>query len=488
MCPLFSCKNNRAGILLARLARFLLLAVVLWGFWYASTFAAPAAEQALQPAPQLLGAGFGYMGAASCSASACHGSITPRHTFESAQNEHFIWAEKDPHARAYDSLTTPDAKIMGRHLNIAAPEKSDRCLTCHSLTVPPNLQSKLYDKRDGVSCEACHGPAERWLGPHTRRDWNAKNAATLGMVNTKDIALRAKQCMGCHAGEAEKTVTHELIASGHPRLKFELDNYTYAMPPHWRTSEEPHDRGIRVWAIGQATALQNEVQLLRSSWQTRGAFWPDFSRLDCFACHRPIVDHSRDLTEEEKTQQRWRVRAYDGRKPGGVVWNTSRDSAFQSLVTQLSAEDGQALDQLVRVIHRGLSDPAMTADVFDAAMTELTQLSDRLVSQVSSYQFTPSDSLTLMKGITAESLAPSSAGFLEAEQAVLAIASLYDAYTDAAGPPPEAEAIAAILDVLFEHIDDSGHFNPVRFEAGMKKLHNHFRKIEYSGKTVPSSS
>ena len=461
--------------------------VVFWSPWHSMySLAQPkdetAGQQLSHPSDR-----FVYMGAASCSASACHGSTTPRHTFESSQNEHYIWSEKGPHAKAHESLTTPDAKIMGKHLNIAAPEKSDRCLSCHSLTVPADLQSKLYDVKDGVSCEACHGPAEKWLGAHTRRDWDAKKGATLGMVNTKDMVARAVKCLGCHAGAAGKMVNHELIAAGHPRLKFELDTYTYAMPPHWRKSKKAHDRGARAWAIGQATAFDNEIQLLRSSWQSRGALWPDFSRLDCFACHRPVVDHLRDLTDEEKAMQLWRVRNYDGRKPGGLVWNTSSDSAFHSLVNHLSAEDGKALDQLIRGIHRGLTDATMKADAFASTMTRLSELSGQLVSQVSPHTFTPQDTLTLMTSISGDGRHLSRAGFQAAEQAVLALASLYDAFTEAAGPSPDAPATKETVDALFKHIEDSKSFNPAHFEASMTKLHSHFSKIKLSKNKAAST-
>src|SRR2546422_11083593 len=41
-----------------------------------------------------------YLGAASCSGSACHGSTTPRTKLRIGQNEFYIWSQKDKIGRA----------------------------------------------------------------------------------------------------------------------------------------------------------------------------------------------------------------------------------------------------------------------------------------------------------------------------------------------------------------------------------------------------
>ena len=53
---------------------------------------------------------------------------------------------------------------------------------------------------DGVGCEACHGPAEKWLARHYRDDWKGVSPAdkkALGMDNTRDLRARADLCVGC---------------------------------------------------------------------------------------------------------------------------------------------------------------------------------------------------------------------------------------------------------------------------------------------------
>jgi hypothetical protein len=80
---------------------------------------------------------------------------------------------------------------------------------------------------DGVACETCHGPAQRWIRTHVEPDaTHAKNIAN-GMYPTADDVQRARLCQSCHLGTAEKFVDHRMIAAGHPRLAFELDTFQH---------------------------------------------------------------------------------------------------------------------------------------------------------------------------------------------------------------------------------------------------------------------
>ena len=70
------------------------------------------------------------------------------------------------------------------------------------------------------------------------------------MIDLAAVPNRAHTCDRCHLGNAEKEVDHELIASGHPLLAFELDNYTESMPPHWISNSQGgrDTHGARAWA------------------------------------------------------------------------------------------------------------------------------------------------------------------------------------------------------------------------------------------------
>src|ERR1700692_3237755 len=71
-----------------------------------------------------------YTGPGSCSSTSCHGSVKPRAENRIFQNEYSIWAVKDKHAKAYDSLTGPIGERMGRILSLGKSEEAAKCLGC----------------------------------------------------------------------------------------------------------------------------------------------------------------------------------------------------------------------------------------------------------------------------------------------------------------------------------------------------------------------
>src|SRR5271155_4254127 len=111
-----------------------------------------------------------YTGPGSCASPSCHGAVQARTDTAVQQNEYSTWVVKDKHSGAAAVLpnrgATRRAKILG--LNRADP--APRCLACHALDVPEAERARTFDSTDGVSCEACHGPASNWLGSHVTRD------------------------------------------------------------------------------------------------------------------------------------------------------------------------------------------------------------------------------------------------------------------------------------------------------------------------------
>ncbi len=462
--------KNAAGLIGISIL-FVLGVFIAWPAWYTESFAEnkdPAVSEKTDSDDLYL-----YMGASSCSGSNCHGNSTARTNLRIGQNEFYIWSQKDKHARAYEVLTNADAKIIAGNLKIAKPEESERCLACHAVPVGPDHQGDFYDLMEGVSCEACHGPAGQWLNPHIRPGFDRQKATSLGMYNTKDLVKRAEKCLECHAGADGKDVTHELIGAGHPRLTFEIDSYTYAMPTHWQPPKEKKDRAwlsTRVWAIGQAAAFRNQIQRLAASRRTGAGLWPDFTHFDCFACHHAVIDRLRGTTEKEKMEQKWRRRDYDG-KPGRLVWNASSHAIFRHVVNLAASEEGKYLEQLMKTFHEGLTGKESSRQSFNAVFNKLSTLSDKLVSQVAQYTFTQQGVLSLMKNISGDGHRFTASGFLAAEQAVLALASLYDAYLETAGAMPESKTIKDTIDALHKEIQNGRAFDPAEFEATMNKLH-----------------
>jgi hypothetical protein len=87
-------------------------------------------------------------------------------------------------------------------------------------------------------------------------------------------------------------VDHDLIAAGHPQMKFEMLGYHALMPHHWN-SDRDHvpEFETRLWAAGQTASVKAALTLLASR-ADRAQAWPEFSEYDCFACHHDLQQSS----------------------------------------------------------------------------------------------------------------------------------------------------------------------------------------------------
>src|SRR5262245_15693995 len=159
-----------------------------------------------------------YVGPGACASRNCHGSVAKRADSRvSLQNEYTTWHSRDRHARSWRVLLEERSLEMSRRLGMReAPSRADRCLECHAPDVPDTENGSWVAY--GVSCEACHGPAGKWLNQHTREGWQRSLSIRAGMIDTGDPAIAASVCLGCHLGNERRTVDHEMIAAGHPRL------------------------------------------------------------------------------------------------------------------------------------------------------------------------------------------------------------------------------------------------------------------------------
>lgn len=187
-------------------------------------------------------------GSQTCMTSGCHGGAGLD------RGAYHIWKNYDPHFDAAATLTNGRSKVMATQLGIENAAESQSCTICHSppkglpstnLTAPP----EGHKVDSGVSCASCHGPAEKWLLSHTRKDFPKEALAQLGMRPLGSAYQRANNCVACH-----QNLSDELVKARHPPLIFELDGLLVAEPKHWR--EEEGFSGAKSWLVGQAVALR----------------------------------------------------------------------------------------------------------------------------------------------------------------------------------------------------------------------------------------
>ncbi len=415
-----------------------------------------------------------YIGPGSCSATSCHGSVKPVAGSRILQNEYSTWIIQDKHSRAYQALTGDVGERMARILKLGAKaEEAPKCLACHALSPLPEQRGRAFEISEGVSCENCHGPASGWLGPHTTRTWPHEKSVALGMHDTRNVIHRTEKCLECHLGKKNKFVDHEMIAAGHPDLYFELDSFSAVMPRHWKVpresepgkpAEDPAWVGVREWSAGQA--VQVRVAMERLIWRAKNErfdkkdVWPEYSELSCFACHHALGP-AKDSWRQEH--------AYLGRRPGDPAWNSSRYAVFRLLAKQIDSANAQELDRQLLAVSDEMSRLNPDRNAVAAAASAAAPLAQRIAQRLATMQYDQAVTLRLLQRISDDAENIALADERAAEQAAMALDSLYIAYSKDAKPANAAEVRAAI-NALFQQLENPSSYSADQFASTLRRI------------------
>jgi hypothetical protein len=366
-----------------------------------------------------------YTGAASCGASNCHGSTKPKADFPKL-NENVVWFQKDKHAKAYATLTNEKLKSgvspskIATNLKIAKAETSSKCLVCHAVDVKPELRGPKFDISEGVHCDGCHGPAEKWLEPHAEKGWTHEQSVKLGMYDTKSFLLRAEKCVSCHLA-----IEHEMVAAGHPDLlAFELDTFSATMPPHWR--DKGAWAGSKAWATGQVISLREAAKQLgdRAAGNASGPLLTD--ALGKVQGHGAVV-----------------------RVLLGVVAADAQKSVEADIAALADAV--------------GKGDKAKVG----ATAKNLANTMNQQAPKIAAREFDQASTKKIMGDIAGSADAIGTVGVRGAEQAAMALDRLYSTYSKAPGQKAD-KAVGDSLDRMFGTIEDPKKFDAKKFAAEAK--------------------
>src|SRR6185295_3930642 len=95
----------------------------------------------------------------------------------------------DRHAKAYHILTGTRSASIAKRLGLREPPTAAaKCLDCHAVNVPAAERGPKFRIEDGVTCEACHGPAGGWLARHSEKGWTPAQSRELGLRDTSEPA------------------------------------------------------------------------------------------------------------------------------------------------------------------------------------------------------------------------------------------------------------------------------------------------------------
>jgi len=152
-----------------------------------------------------------YEGAASC--KVCHSKAAM------GGEEYLAW-EKTSHAKAFKTLASEEAMKIAKDKGIEDPAKAPECLKCH--TVAHGVDKKFVGAKltpeEGVSCEACHGPGEKYKNMKVMKSHDESVAN--GLVTPNETT-----CKACHN---EESPTYK---------EFKFEEAKKAIK-HWKDKEE----------------------------------------------------------------------------------------------------------------------------------------------------------------------------------------------------------------------------------------------------------
>jgi hypothetical protein len=251
------------------------------------------------------------LGAQSCSSVSCHGQVEPQASATGPLGQAYhLWQAHDPHARAGLRLMQPRFQEVLQRASHRADGSADplvakQCAKCHDpFSILEGEAPAEPTVGHGIGCESCHGPARQWISKHYEQGVPRQELLELGMVDTKNVLVRARLCAECHVGSAENDVTHDMLAAGHPPLRFEMASHQALVTrKHWddapRRLAQP-DHEVQLWAAGRIASTEAALDLLQrramraatdatlmNSDAGRGA-WPELAEYNCFACHRSL--------------------------------------------------------------------------------------------------------------------------------------------------------------------------------------------------------
>lgn len=149
------------------------------------------------------------------------------HTKPETGGQYLKWQEAK-HSKAFEVLGSDEAKKVASELGIEDPQKSGKCLKCHSTAyhfteeLVTNIQVKKKDGSprltisEGVSCESCHGAGSLYQKKKTMKD--RELSISLGLVEDSK-----KMCLNCHNEKSPGWNTEKYELADSSKVGFDFD-------------------------------------------------------------------------------------------------------------------------------------------------------------------------------------------------------------------------------------------------------------------------
>lgn len=401
------------------------------------------------------------VGTVNCASSTCHGSIAERTATPVLQNEYTTWLREDPHTQAYAVLKNAQSQRIAKNLGLAQPaHEAIVCLDCHSHNVPASKQGSRFDKSDGVNCEACHGPAEKWIKTHVEPKASHTKNIENGLYPTSDPYAAAKLCTSCHVGDSSRPITHQIMGAGHPRISIEVETFMALEPPHYRIDEDwvkrkgAYDAG-KIWAMGQFASSANLLELIADTKRNRQGIMPELMMFDCHACHSPMSkkDWSKDLA----------------RSPGQARINNSSLIMVQAIVRAAAPQHSNDIAKLVNQLHIASTSPAANFTEVERAANVLHAQLNTVRKVVATVPFNEQVLEKILKDLVNMAANNQYADFAGAEQAYMSISSVANGLARK-GNSRIAQTVNSKMDRLLKLLSNDEAYDREAFQSELLAL------------------
>lgn len=410
------------------------------------------------------------LGNATCGNEFCHEAKVPWKTSAVPQTEFSIFASKDRHGRAYKTLLGEKSVSIAKKLGLKKPAHEEKlCLDCHANNVAPEQRSRTFKIEDGVSCESCHGGADRWLETHVSGAGDHADNIAAGLFPTEDPVKRATLCMSCHINNDKKSVTHRMLGAGHPRLVFELDTYTVAEPAHYYVNNEYKKRkvvatAIQTWALGQAKSVQILMDGISDPVTFRKLAYPELSFFDCNSCHHRMSD------------KRWSPKSPTQNGPGVPRLNTSNLLMLEMLAKQVAPKIGKQLSREVLALHQSTN---KSYEQTALAARSLRKTAAQLFEQFSTYSFSQYDLLSMLNNFIQDSGDKKYLDYVAAEQATLAISTLVTGlHRTGAVDEQTFVKLNQAMDPIYKSVESDENYKAEHFKVALTSFETAFRRLK----------
>jgi len=134
------------------------------------------------------------------------------------------------------------------------------CMKCHGTVITAKADKEVTV---GVSCESCHGPGSGYRDPHVEEGKSYTIGITLGMIENKNLDVRAKNCARCHYIAEQKLIALTGHSSGDD---FEYFEGIQQLTPHWKPNRAAENEdnlkatyALAMQAKGPAVLIVQEV-------------------------------------------------------------------------------------------------------------------------------------------------------------------------------------------------------------------------------------